>query len=170
MSKALKGSNFYKEKTMILKTIEDFQSAILAEQEIKTQTVFYVGELEKEKTQLPVGSLCKGGILAGYLDDNPVVAALKDLDKQYTWEEAKSKCAEAYRLPTQQELMLIYINKEIINKALIENGGEPLKDDWYWSSSEYNFNSAWYIRFSDGSVYNYYNKTSYGYVRPVLAF
>lgn len=57
-------------------------------------------------------------------------------------------------IPSKEEWMAIAENLDAVNKALIRAGGEPLKRDWYWSSSEYS---------------SYSTKYGNGYVRPVLA-
>ncbi len=53
-----------------------------------------------------------------------------------------------------------------VYKALLEIGAEKL-DCLTWAS-EYNAKCAWYQRFSDGLIYNFYCKDNYNYVRPVL--
>ena len=73
-------------------------------------------------------------------------------------------------LPAMGELNAIYGNKAVLNIALGKIGGTKLGTDYYWSSSEYSINYAWYLSFSDGDVSDL-NKDLYnGYVRPVLAF
>ena len=63
-------------------------------------------------------------------------------------------------LPSKGELNQMYVNKNVI-------GG--LRAVAYWSSSEADFQQAWYQGFSDGS---YWNDLKMGtlYVRPVRAF
>ena len=69
-------------------------------------------------------------------------------------------------LPSRYELLEMY--------NTIGNGGSQgnigvFQNDWYWSSSEKNFDGAWYVDFSDGySHYNY--KFSTGRVRIIRAF
>lgn len=107
------------------------------------------------------------GIFIGEVDDKPVVVTLKDAPKKMDWFEAKEYAKrKGLGLPNQRELMLMYIHKEKLNKALKEVGGEPLADDWYWSSSEYSGSNAWAVNPSDGS--NKYG--NYFRVRCVLAF
>ncbi len=98
-----------------------------------------------------------------------------DAPDKMKWNDAVEYCDKLaketslpYHLPTQKELMLMYIHKEAVNKALAEAGGEPLKDGWYWSSTEYNNNYSWGLNMGNG-IYNYYSKNNYNYVRPVLA-
>ncbi len=83
----------------------------------------------------------------------------KDLGK-HNWEEAKKVCGElgdGWRLPTKEELNLMYLNKN-------EIGGFAAAS--YWSSSENDSNSAWLQGFSDGYQY-YSNENTTYYVRAV---
>jgi hypothetical protein len=83
----------------------------------------------------------------------------KDLGK-FTWENAKEACAalgEGWRLPTREELHLMWLNKDNSFAAA-----------YYWSSSESNNASAWNQNFNVGSQ-NYYNKYGAYYVRPIRA-
>ena len=93
----------------------------------------------------------------------------RDIEEKKDWWDGKKACEDIFcRMPTSRELSIIYENKEEINKLMTENGGEPLKKDFYWSSSEYGNGNAWLQRFSDGLIS--YDKTNGYYVRPVLAF
>ena len=60
------------------------------------------------------------------------------------------------------EMMLMYTN-------LRQAGVGGFSTDYYWSSSEYDDDDAWYQHFNDGNQdYNYKNNPYY--VRPVRAF
>ena len=50
-------------------------------------------------------------------------------------------------LPSQAELNEMVLNKDIINSTAIANGGTFLTNGTYWSSSEFDLNSAWYMDF-----------------------
>jgi len=65
-------------------------------------------------------------------------------------------------LPSKDELNELYKNKYLI-------GGFSTKKDFYWSSSEHNFNNAWLQYFNDGSQYYYFKYYTYR-VRAVRAF
>jgi hypothetical protein len=81
---------------------------------------------------------------------------------QMTWNEAKEACADlgnGWRLPTKDELNLIYENKDVV-------GG--FDDNFYWSSTELGSNSAWGQNFGNGYQYYYY-KSYTNYVRAVRA-
>lgn len=71
-------------------------------------------------------------------------------------------------IPSVAQLHLILLNINEVNKALVEAGGEPMKDDWYWSSTEYSSNGAWYVNFSSGYTNGNY-KYNYYVVRPAVA-
>lgn len=69
-------------------------------------------------------------------------------------------------IPSVAQLYLILLNINEINKALEEVGGEPIRETWYWSSTEYSNTSAWYVNFGIGST-NSFDKAGTGnVVRP----
>ena len=59
-------------------------------------------------------------------------------------------------IPSLAQLHLILLNINEINKALVEAEGDPMKEDWYWSSTEYSRDIAWYVSFGYGYTTNYY--------------
>ncbi|MDR3020407.1 MAG: DUF1566 domain-containing protein [Treponema sp.] len=67
-----------------------------------------------------------------------------------------------WRLPTKDELNLMYVNLKLRNL-----GG--FSDGWYWSSSEGSSGNAWLQRFSDG-YQSVVNKTDTYRVRAVRSF
>ena len=89
--------------------------------------------------------------------------AQNDFPKKMMWDEAKKACAglgNGWRLPTKDELNLMYLNKDKI-------GG--FAGNYYWSSTEYDNDGAWYQYFGNGLQANA-NKFNYGDVRAVRAF
>lgn len=79
---------------------------------------------------------------------------------EFTWEDAKEACAalgEGWRLPTREELHLMWLNKDDSYTAA-----------FYWSSSEYTNYNAWYQSFYSGTQYNDLKDATY-YVRAVRA-
>lgn len=87
------------------------------------------------------------------------------------WEAAKQWCAQygrGWRLPSKEELLVIYRKKGVLDPILRANGYTELSG-WHWSSTEWSSNSAW-------SVNMYYGDTSggskdyYYYVLAVSAF
>ena len=94
-----------------------------------------------------------------------------DIKEECDWWDGKKACEDIFcRMPTCKELLVISENKKEIDELMKEHGGEPLKDECYWSSSEiygYDFLSAWVVRPSDGGV-SLYGKNLSGRVRCVL--
>jgi hypothetical protein len=81
---------------------------------------------------------------------------------EMNWDKAKKACAnlgDGWRLPTKDELNLIYENKNVV-------GG--FANIYYWSSTEIVGNDAWDQNFNDGGQY-YSNKGNPNYVRAVRA-
>lgn len=72
-------------------------------------------------------------------------------------------------IPAVAQLYLILLNINKINKALVEAGGDPMEKGWYWSSTEYNGDSAWGVSFVHGGAYNY-SKADYFVVRPSVTY
>ncbi|WP_368119643.1 DUF1566 domain-containing protein [Bacteroides sp. RTP21281st1_H5_RTP21281_210402] len=75
-----------------------------------------------------------------------------------------------WNLPALGELMLIAKYKLEINELVTSMFGNQniITTDWYWSSTEYDASSAWYVSMNGGLV-NTYGKNSAGRVRPVSA-
>lgn len=90
--------------------------------------------------------------------------AQNDFSKLMTWNEAKQACADlgaGWRLPTKEELNLLYENKAKI-------GG--FSDYYYWSSTDYANSLAWIQYFYVGIQSSSYDKDSKCKVRGVRAF
>jgi regulator of replication initiation timing len=110
----------------------------------------------------------------------------KDLGKM-EWDDAKRACADlgdGWRLPTRNELNILYINKDKIggfedyggwSSADIENylnGPVYTTDFGYWSSTEYEEDSyaVWGRLFSDGDDRDDFLKDTDYFVRAVRTF
>jgi hypothetical protein len=88
----------------------------------------------------------------------------KDLGEM-NWDDAMKACADlgnGWRLPTKEELNILYQNKDKI-------GGFGEKRVWYWSSTESDATSAYSFSFSSGDAYGS-NKTGTDVVRAVRSF
>jgi hypothetical protein len=82
--------------------------------------------------------------------------------EEMSWYQAKEACANlgnGWRLPTKDEINLIYENKDMLGGFV---GGN------YWSSTECLYNYAWGQYFNNG-LQNYYYKGSEYNVRAVRA-
>lgn len=92
-----------------------------------------------------------------------------DIKEECDWWDGKKACEDIFcRMPTCKELLVISENKKEIDELMKEHGGEPLKDECYWSSSEITSYFAWSVSPSDGYV-SYYGSKNYSLpVRCVL--
>lgn len=90
--------------------------------------------------------------------------ALRDMPEQMNWYDAVK-----LGIPTKEEWMAIAENLDAVNAALVRAGGEPLKKDWYWSSSEKGGIWVWYSDI-DGScdLYDSASKKLHYYVRQAI--
>lgn len=105
------------------------------------------------------------GVRAAQINGRVIVLALRDEPVRMNWYDAVK-----VGIPTKEEWMSIVENLDAVNKALIRAGGEPLKNDLYWSSSEFSSDSAWYANIGNIYLLNlYYKSITLSYVRPVLA-
>lgn len=73
-------------------------------------------------------------------------------------------------IPSLGELYFILAHFTQINAALKAVGGEPLHNDWYWSSTQYITTNAWGLYLNYGNAGNSAKATNQGRVRPVSAF
>ena len=73
-------------------------------------------------------------------------------------------------VPSLGELYFILAHFTQINAALKAVGGEPLRNDWYWSSTEYSATLAWSLSLYRGTAGSYTKAAYQGRVRPVSAF
>lgn len=82
----------------------------------------------------------------------------------------KGLTAGKWWLPSIGELAMIWANFDKINYALSKiNGATQLKNSWYWSSTQYSNDNAWFLYMIAGNVNSYY-KFYNSIVRPVSAF
>ena len=70
-------------------------------------------------------------------------------------------CENEY-IPSVAQLHLILLNINEINKALVEAGGDPMKKNWYWSSTETSSRRAWYVHFGSSNTYDDYKGYTFG--------
>ena len=90
--------------------------------------------------------------------------AQHDFPEYKNWDDSKKACADlgnGWRLPTKDELNLMYENKDNI-RTKIKNG-------FYWSSTEYDSLYSWYFYFGLGYA-NYGHQYDTYYVRAVRSF
>ena len=68
-------------------------------------------------------------------------------------------------IPSVAQLHLILLNIKEINKALVDAGGDPIRDYWYWSSTALSKDSSWIVFFNSGTT-AYNLKHEYNAIRP----
>lgn len=79
--------------------------------------------------------------------------------------------SDGWWIPSLGEMYRIFINFGAINRALKFAGGDLIKQDWYWTSTEPSATYAWGLSLYDGYTYGWGTKASgTGGVRPVSAF
>ena len=134
-----------------------------------SQETKYVATKLSISDELPIGTYSPDkGIYVGTAKGKKVWVAMNDAPERMNWDEAMEYPKDGYHLPTKEELMLIYVNLDIINKALVDNGGTPLRENYYWSSTEYGGNYSWGLDMGNGTLNH--GKKGNTYVRPVVAF
>lgn len=78
--------------------------------------------------------------------------------------------ADGEYIPSLAEMYLIYLHRKALNQALELIGSDPIKDDWYWSSTESSAANAWYLNLIDGYTHTGCKTTYICHVRPVSSF
>jgi TolB-like protein len=135
---------------------------------VRTVTITTRGITKISFTRLGVGDIGPGGGIIFFAEGREYMEVSRILGTG-NWSSALSTARNHrgggytdWRLPTKEELNLIYQNLRAKN---IGNLG----DSWHWSSSENDSSNAWSQRFSDGSQ-GYSYKTNTNSVRAVRAF
>ena len=163
----------------VLETHEEIRNAMIHGRDISLEICAEFKEEQDKEQNLShyeheIGELIEKnghkGIYAGEYERKPLILALEDLTEQKNWHDAIKNAPEGWRLPSRIEWLIMLENKDKINAALEKHGGKILsEDDWYWSSSEYDYRYAWVAGANNGGVYYYDKAWVYTYVRCVLA-
>lgn len=156
---------------MILKTDKDFADAVKAGKKIKSLTTYYTGQaplLEAVKKQpITIGAYDaeRDAIYCGNLRGKDIwVKTNTNLDLM-TWQQGIEYASKVGGyLPSIDELTRLYLNKDVVNKAIKEHGGMEIKNDWYWSSSEFSSFGSWRLSMGSGNRGGSH-KTNGNYVR-----
>jgi Protein of unknown function (DUF1566) len=111
------------------------------------------------------GKMADGAIYAGISPDThePMYTTSARVVDHYNWNRGAEYCRAlkinghvGWRLPTKDELSVLYNNREAIG-GFDTSGAESV--GWYWSFSEEGGDLVWGQRFSDGE--QYYNIKTY---------
>ena len=103
------------------------------------------------------------------------IEALNDFDMKSCTEHLREAGlafeldADLY-IPTVGQLAAMFLYRKELNKALEIVGGTPMKEEIYWSSSEYSTWYSWKVYFDSGDVGNGHNKYDDPFVRLCTAF
>jgi TolB-like protein len=116
-----------------------------------------------------IGDKGPGGGIIFFARDGKYMECSGELGKTEYWSDAV-RLVQNYsgggftnwRLPTREELNLIYVNLKVNNR-------EKFINEFYWSSSENGSNNVWGIRFADGEHFNG-TKGGNGQTRAVREF
>jgi len=81
----------------------------------------------------------------------------------------KIPLAKGKYIPAIGEWLLVIMFLDKVQEALEYSCGKPLKDDWYWSSTEYSSYNAWGVLVSNAGIYYGNVKAGPGRVRPCLS-
>jgi hypothetical protein len=92
-----------------------------------------------------------------------IIISKEDLPEM-SWDEAIK-----YNPFDRHEAIEIHNNKKQINEALKLIGGDPIKDEWYWTRDETSTGIAWIYNGPGGNLGTNFKSSSLA-VRPVTAF
>jgi hypothetical protein len=78
--------------------------------------------------------------------------------------------SDGWYIPSMGEMLFIFTHRKEVNAALEKAGGQPIADDWYWTSTEYSAASAWNLNLINGYMGGT-TKAAYTYrVRPLTNY
>ena len=112
-----------------------------------------------------------GGVVFAVWNNGQNGKAVSLKEFKSDWHSAAQKCSslgKGWRLPSKSELQAMYNQKSAINNTLVSMAENRLSK-WYWSSDEYNSDSAWYVNMPFGSTLSSTKNLNY-WVRAVSAF
>jgi len=112
------------------------------------------------------------GIGTGAANTAAIIAVQGTIETDYAAGLARVYNGGGYTdwfLPSKDELNEMYTNKTILNATAVANGGENFTDSFYWSSSEFNYSTAYRQSFDDGAQANPFKGAVHS-VRTVRAY
>lgn len=91
--------------------------------------------------------------------------------RECSWNEAMADAAAVgLALPSREELQYMYKYRDHINALLVAHGGNRLpRNKYFWSRTEGNQQTAWFIEFGSGYTYVSFKYNNL-YVRPLAEF
>lgn len=114
------------------------------------------------------------GIVFAVTTDGQHGKAMSTSQTEESWYGANGWCAQlgrGWRLPSRDELRMIYNKQSELNAHLEANGYTRIADAWHWASESKDSDRAWIVRMGNGYTgTGSLEKYLYGYVRAVSAF
>ena len=114
-------------------------------------------------------------IKGNYIDT--CIDAVADWNGQKNTEHLKAvglsdniNLSDGWYIPSMGEMLFIFTHRKEVNAALEKAGGQPIADDWYWTSTEYSAPNAWRLGLNNGNMFTNAKATNTYRVRPVSAF
>ena len=78
--------------------------------------------------------------------------------------------SDGWYIPSMGEMLFIFTHRKEVNAALEKAGGQPIANDWYWTSTEYSATNAWHLYLNCGYMGGSTKAAYTNRVRPVSAF
>ena len=112
------------------------------------------------------------GVVFAVTTDGKHGKAMSISETKCDWNSAKKWCTKlsySWKLPTKDELLVVYRKKSAVDSALSGNGYTTLSKGWYWASESNGEVCAWRVGMGSGGTSSN-SKDNYGYVRAVCIF
>ena len=113
------------------------------------------------------------GIVFEVSDDGQHGKVMSISQTECDWYDAKTWCAtlgQGWKLPTKDELLVIYSKKSVVNSVLSANGYQLVHENaCYWSSDKETDGYMWIVSMENGET-DGEGKNNFDYVRAVASF
>ena len=115
------------------------------------------GKIYIDVQDMPSGTWSATTLNVAHIHSNTTNSVFKKIEvadsdnAASNWAAAKAACVTkgaGWRLPTQRELMLIWVMKDL----LVQAGLPVFGVGGYWASTGMDTTNTWYVRFSDGAT------------------
>ena len=126
-------------------------AAVVAAETAVAAVAVQGGTRDSPGQRMPDGTVYAGVSLS---TRTPTYTTQADAPGLYSWKQGAEYCSALesgghrdWRVPTKSELHVLFQNRDAIG-GFNMSGSYPAV--WYWSSSPFDYDSAWDQRFSDG--------------------
>lgn len=130
--------------------------------------------------KMQIGNENSGGVVI-YIDESGqhgIIAAEKDLQGEYSWDNAKYACTTLklngysdWRLPNKSEMRQIFLNRKVIDDLSVKDSTKGFSGGQYWTSTEHQEGSeyAWEQYIDNGKQFGAPKNLKLN-VRPIRSF